>query len=216
MDQYFTNLGVLPELQQLSIRSKQHKQAGLTAQALAANRRSQAAEASRSHRDQLLRAKRLRHAPYDSFSLGPSHTVQPESPKTRIMQLVTSISAASTSPRDKHKALRALRQLLSEGDALLLAAAQAGAGTCLAKSLVIRHNSAVELKTVFEAAWAITTMAAGPAESVAAVLPTAPLLILLLRCTSTHVAEQSAWALGKITPNADLELEKAGLNVLIG
>lgn len=79
-----------------------------------------------------------------------------------------------------------------------------------------RHNSAVELKTVFEAAWAITTMAAGPAESVAAVLPTAPLLILLLRCTSTHVAEQSAWALGKITPNADLELEKAGLNVLIG
>ena len=51
---------------------------------------------------------------------------------------------------------------------------------------------------MFEAAWAITNMAAGPPESVAAVLPAAPMLILLLRCASTHVAEQSAWALGKI------------------
>ena len=51
---------------------------------------------------------------------------------------------------------------------------------------------------MFEAAWAITNMAAGPPESAAAVLPAAPMLILLLRCASTHVAEQSAWALGKI------------------
>lgn len=61
-----------------------------------------------------------------------------------------------------------------------------------------RQYNYVELKTAFEAAWAITNLAAGPPESVAAVLPAALMLILLLRCTSTHVAEQSAWALGRI------------------
>lgn len=65
----------------------------------------------------------------------------------------------------------------------------------------------MELKTVFEAAWAITNMAAGPPEAVAAVLPAAPMLIVLLRCTSTHVAEQSAWALGKIPSRKGIEDE---------
>ncbi len=61
-----------------------------------------------------------------------------------------------------------------------------------------RQYSAVELKTVFEAAWAITNMAAGPHECVEAVLPAAPMLVVLLRTnSSTHIAEQSAWALGK-------------------
>ena len=71
-----------------------------------------------------------------------------------------------------------------------------------------RQYSAVELKTLFEAAWAITNLAAGPPESVASVLMAAPLLAVLLRSTSTHIAEQSAWALGKptTTPSAKNQL----------
>lgn len=63
---------------------------------------------------------------------------------------------------------------------------------------VCRRHTANELKTVFEAAWAITNMAAGLHECVEAVLPAAPLLILLLHTnSSSHIAEQCAWALGK-------------------
>jgi len=61
-----------------------------------------------------------------------------------------------------------------------------------------RQQSAIDLKIIFEAAWAVTNLAAGPQECVEAVLPAAPLLILLLRThSSSHIAEQSAWALGK-------------------
>ena len=71
-----------------------------------------------------------------------------------------------------------------------------------------RQYNAVELKMVFEAAWAITNLAAGPPESVASVLPAAPLLAVLLRSNSTHIAEQSAWAIGKATamPSAKTQL----------
>ncbi len=63
---------------------------------------------------------------------------------------------------------------------------------------VCRQQSAIDLKIIFEAAWAVTNLAAGPRECVEAVLPAAPLLILLLRThSSSHIAEQSAWALGK-------------------
>ena len=61
-----------------------------------------------------------------------------------------------------------------------------------------RQQSAINLKIIFEAAWAVTNLVAGPQECVEAVLPAAPLLILLLRThSSSHIAEQSAWALGK-------------------
>jgi len=61
-----------------------------------------------------------------------------------------------------------------------------------------RQQSAINLKIIFEAAWAVTNLAAGPQECVEAVLPAAPLLVLLLRThSSSHIAEQSAWALGK-------------------
>lgn len=61
-----------------------------------------------------------------------------------------------------------------------------------------RQQSAINLKIIFEAAWAVTNLAAGPQQCVEAILPAAPLLILLLRTnSSSHIAEQSAWALGK-------------------
>ena len=46
----------------------------------------------------------------------------------------------------------------------------------------------------------------------AAVLPAALMPILLLRCTSTHVAEQSAWALGKFTKTNFQERKLEGGN----
>ena len=61
-----------------------------------------------------------------------------------------------------------------------------------------RQQSAINLKIIFEAAWAVTNLAAGPQECVEAALPAAPLLVLLLRThSSSHIAEQGAWALGK-------------------
>ena len=63
-----------------------------------------------------------------------------------------------------------------------------------------RQHSSLELQFVFEAAWATTSMAAGPHDSVKAVLPSAPMLnILVQSCSSMHIAEQAAWALGELT-----------------
>jgi len=74
-----------------------------------------------------------------------------------------------------------------------------------------RQQSAIDLKIIFEAAWAVTNLAAGPHECVEAVLPAAPLLILLLRThSSSHIAEQSAWALGKSFVQCTVRLQLLG------
>ncbi|DBA93760.1 TPA: hypothetical protein ACH3X3_013822 [Trebouxia sp. C0006] len=157
-----------------------------------------AAEASKTTRDALLKVKRLKRGPVETVSNPSAGLVQPESPQTKVQQLVTALNTPSLAQKAKLRAISALRRILSTDDLPFEAAIQAGAGACLIKPLLLRQQSAIDLKIIFEAAWAVTNLAAGPRECVEAVLPAAPLLILLLRThSSSHIAEQSAWALGK-------------------
>lgn len=190
---------VLHHLQRLTVRSDQYKKAGLTTKESAEGRRIQATEASKQTRETLLRAKRLRRGPSEAINAPPRSDVLPESPQSKIQQLVDSINTPSISQKEKLRAISTLRHLLSSDDPPFMAALRSGAGPCLAKALLLKRHTANELKTVFEAAWAITNMAAGLHECVEAVLPAAPLLILLLHTnSSSHIAEQCAWALGNM------------------
>lgn len=190
---------VLQHLQKLSVRSDQYKKAGYTATEASDARRSQAAESSKNTRDALLRIKRLKRGPVETVHNPSAEVVQPESPQTKVQQLVTTLNTASLAPRTKLRAISALRRILSADDPPFEAAIQAEAGACLIKALLLRQQSAIDLKTIFEAAWAVTNLAAGPHECVEAVLPAAPLLILLLQThSSSHIAQQSAWALGNL------------------
>ncbi|DBA90596.1 TPA: hypothetical protein ACH3X1_003830 [Trebouxia sp. C0004] len=190
---------VLQHLQKLSVRSDQYKKAGYTATEASDARRSQAAEASKNTRDALLRVKRVKRGPVETVSNPSDALVQPESPQTKVQQLVAALNTASLAQKAKLRAISALRRILSTDAPPFEAAIQAGAGACLIKALLLRQQSAINLKIIFEAAWAITNLAAGPQECVEAILPAAPLLILLLRThSSSHIAEQSAWALGNL------------------
>ena len=75
----------------------------------------QAAESSKNTRDALLRIKRLKRGPVETVHNPSAEVVQPESPQTKVQQLVTTLNTASLAPRTKLRAISALRRILSAG-----------------------------------------------------------------------------------------------------
>jgi hypothetical protein len=75
----------------------------------------QAAEASKNTRDALLRVKRLKRGPVEAVSNPSAGHVQPESPQTKVQQLVTTLNTASLAQKAKLRAISALRRILSTG-----------------------------------------------------------------------------------------------------
>lgn len=75
----------------------------------------QAAEASKQAREALLKRKRLRQGPVETVNEFPARHVQPESPQTKVQQLVHTLTSASLLQKTKLKAISSLRRLLSAG-----------------------------------------------------------------------------------------------------
>lgn len=75
----------------------------------------QAAEFSKTTRDALLRIKRLKRGPIETVSNPSAGLVQPESPQTKVQQLVATLNTASLAQKAKLRAISALRRILSTG-----------------------------------------------------------------------------------------------------
>ncbi len=75
----------------------------------------QAAEASKTTRDALLKVKRLKRGPVETVSNPSAGLVQPESPQTKVQQLVTALNTPSLAQKAKLRAISALRRILSTG-----------------------------------------------------------------------------------------------------
>lgn len=180
---------------------------------VAAHRRRQhAVTVSKERRDALVRAKRLCRLgvsndvefPLESeMMIEEEQSVLEAKTSSAVEELKLSISYQGKGALQKRvTSLRELRRLLSKSEyPPVEAALNSGAIPLLVQCLSFGSPD----EQLLEAAWCLTNIAAGQPEETKALLPSLPMLIAHLgEKSSSHVAEQCAWAIGNVAGEGEL------------